>query len=308
MKLNMRNYRNDDDYRCIREFLREVFLLNDRHELSWQVYRFDYWRWHGVENLGHGRLENDVFLWETPEGKLAAVLNRESPGSVFFQVHPDYRTPELEEEMIIQAEKYLAVPKIDGRRKLHIWAIDKDRLRQDVLQSRGYVKSNKQDFQRYRLMSLPIPDMVVADGYKVRALGGVEENPARSFLSWRAFHPDEPDEKYQGWEWYNNIERAPLYRRELDIVAEAPDGKLAAFCTVWFDSVTLTGAFEPVGTDPKHQRRGLASAVMLEGLRRLKKLGATRAFVGSWNEATHKLYGSVGFTDFNLSEAWEKEF
>ncbi|MBN1212159.1 MAG: GNAT family N-acetyltransferase, partial [candidate division Zixibacteria bacterium] len=105
MKLHMYQYKSENDYRCIREFLREVFLLNNRHELSWQVYRFDYWRWHGIENIGHGCLETDVFLWETANGQLAAVLNRESPGSVFLQIHPDYHTSELENAMITVAEK-----------------------------------------------------------------------------------------------------------------------------------------------------------------------------------------------------------
>jgi mycothiol synthase len=308
MKLYMHTYQNDHDYQLIREFLQEVFLLNDRRELSWQVYRFDYWRWHGVENMGHGCLESDVFLWKTSEGRLVSVLNREAPGSVFIHVHPDYRTPAFEEEMITVAEEHLTVAKADGHRKIHIWAPDQDRIRQAILQSRGYIKSDRRDYQRYRSLTTSIPDKVIADGYRVRALKGSEEFPARSYLSWRAFHPDEPDNKYQGWHWYENIQRAPLYNLDLDIVAEASDGKLVAFCTVWFDEVTLTGAFEPVGTDPDHRRRGLAGAVMNEGLRRLKELGAERAFVGSWNEATHKLYGSLGFTEYDLLVAWEKTF
>ena len=77
-----------------------MFLLNDRRELSWHVARLDYWRWHGVENMGHGRLEEDVFMWETPDarmpsGQIAAVLNREGPGEAFLQVHPGLRTLEL---------------------------------------------------------------------------------------------------------------------------------------------------------------------------------------------------------------------
>ena len=51
MQLTMRAYQNEDDYWRIRVFLREVFLLNERREVSWHVARFDYWRWHGVENL-----------------------------------------------------------------------------------------------------------------------------------------------------------------------------------------------------------------------------------------------------------------
>ncbi|MGW8225654.1 MAG: GNAT family N-acetyltransferase, partial [Anaerolineales bacterium] len=65
MTLIMRNYRDEDDYWRIRDFLRRVFLLNDQRELSWQAYRFDYWRWHGIENLGHGQLAENVFIWET---------------------------------------------------------------------------------------------------------------------------------------------------------------------------------------------------------------------------------------------------
>ena len=57
--------------------MREIFLLNEQRELSWQVFRFDYWRWHGIENLGHSRLQEDVFIWETSEGRITVVLNRE---------------------------------------------------------------------------------------------------------------------------------------------------------------------------------------------------------------------------------------
>ena len=37
MKLTMRLYQDEDDYWRIREFLRQVFLLNGRRELSRQV-------------------------------------------------------------------------------------------------------------------------------------------------------------------------------------------------------------------------------------------------------------------------------
>ena len=130
------------------------------------------------------------------------------------------------------------------------------------------------------------------------------ELPARSWVSWRAFHPDEPDDKYEGWEWYRNVQRAPLYRRDLDLVAVAPDGELAGFCTVWFDEATRTAAFEPVGTHPAHQRKGLGKALLAEGLRRVQRLGATLTTVGSYSHAAGALYASVGFTEYDLSEPW----
>jgi len=249
-----------------------------------------------------------VFIWETADGQIAAVLNPEGKGQVYLQVHPGLGTPELEEEMLIVAEKHLAIPGPNDRRKLRVWANEDDDLRQDILTRCGYTKSDWPEYQRRRPMSMPIPDVPVTAGYMVRALGGVEELAARSFVSWKAFHPDEPDEMYEGWDWYPNVQRAPLYRRDLDIVAVAPNGEFASFCTVWFDDVTRAGAFEPVGTAPVHQRRGLGKAAMCEGLRRLKRMGATMAYVGSYTVEAHALYASVGFTEYDLSEPWAKEW
>lgn len=45
MKLTMRSYQNLEDYWRIREFLRQVMILNHRRELSWHVARWDYWWW-----------------------------------------------------------------------------------------------------------------------------------------------------------------------------------------------------------------------------------------------------------------------
>jgi hypothetical protein len=46
---------------------------------------------------------------------------------------------------------------------------------------------------------------------------------------------------------------------------------------------------------------------MAEDLRRLKRMGATMAFVSSYTPPAHKLYASLGFTDYDLCEPWEKE-
>lgn len=35
---------------------------------------------------------------------------------------------------------------------------------------------------------------------------------------------------------YEVVQRMPNYRMEFDMVAEAPDGSLAAFCIVWWDA------------------------------------------------------------------------
>jgi ribosomal protein S18 acetylase RimI-like enzyme len=303
VKLTRRPYQGEDDYWRIRAFLRETYLLNGRRELNWQAYRFDYWRWHVNANIHRLPLEEAILLWETADRQIAAVLNADNPDDVCLQVHPAWWTPALEGEMLDVAEARLAAGVWDVRR-LVVWADSGDGIRRTLLMARGYRRNDWPEHQRRRLITTPVPDVALPAGYIVRPLGDADELPARSWLSWRAFHPNEPDEKYEGWEWYRNVQRAPLYRRDLDLVAVAPDGELAAFCTLWFDDVTRTGSFEPVGTHPGHQRRGLGKAVMTEGLRRLQRLGATLATVGSYGEAAHGLYASMGFTEYDLSEAW----
>ena len=258
------------------------FLLNGRRELSWPLYRWDYWRWHVNENIFRFNLAAAVFLWETTDGRLAAVLHPDGPGEAFLQVHPAYRSAELEVEMMATAETQFATTQPDGGQRLTLWAHEHDGLRRDLLARRGYTLGKHPEYQRRRSLDRPIPDFQLPAGYTVRALGDVTEHPARSWVSWRAFHPDEPDAQYEGWTWYHNVQRAPLYRRDLDLVAVAPDGELAAFCTVWFDDVTRTAAFEPVGTHPDHQRRGLGRALMAEPraeARTLAKLQATARHV-----------------------------
>ena len=307
MRLHMRAYRNEDDYWRIRDLLRRVFLANGRREYSWHVARLDYWRWHLLENCQTcDSVESTIFVWEAEDGELGAVLNSESRGEAFLQVHPGVRTAALEEEMLDVAAQYLIHP---DRRLLWVLADSKDHLRQGILSRRGFsrvVRPDAVEHQHRRSLDGPIPEARPPQGYTVRSLGDVEELPARSWASWRAFHPDEPDEAYEGWEWYHNIQRQPLYRRDLDLVAVAPTGEIASFCTIWYDDVTRTALYEPVGTMPEHQRRGLGKAVLCEGLRRLQRMGAVMAFVNGYSPAANGLYDWAISPDCDLSEPWVK--
>jgi GNAT superfamily N-acetyltransferase len=288
MKLAMRTYEREDDFWAIRQFLRDVYLRNGRTEHSWQAARLDWWRWHGIMNLSQGNLETDVFLWETPGGQLAAVANCEGRGHVFLQVDPRFRTLALEEEMLDVAERSLGgIGTSSGRPFISIWARDADLVRTELLARRGHTRRAEwQQIERVRDLALPIPDVPVPVGYTIRAMKADDGDLAsRSWASWRAFHPDEPDEKYEGWTWLRNAMHAPMYRRDLDIIAEAPTGEIAAFATVWYDDVTRATYYEPVGTMPEHQRKGLAKAVIAEGMRRAKEMGALVATVGGGGES-----------------------
>ena len=138
IRITMRSYQGEDDYWRIRAFLRETLMRNGLRELSWHVAEFDYWRWHMVANLEGWNLETVIFLWETADGRLAAVLTPMGGGEAILHVHPDVRTPELEDEMLAVAEERLAATGKDSHRRLWVSVDAHDETRHAVLTRRGF--------------------------------------------------------------------------------------------------------------------------------------------------------------------------
>jgi mycothiol synthase len=307
MALHLRKFDPNGDDSRIRQFLRDVFLCNDRHAVSWPLYRWDYWRWHLNLNIHQFNLEAAIFLWETGCGNLAAFLNPCHPGEACLQVHPEFDTPELAVEMMTTAETQFATHLPEGGQKLTIWCPSADRQRQDILTRRGYTRSDRVEIHYRRKLAKPIQAISPPTGYILRSLHN-DEVPARSWLEWKTTHPHESETRYPGWEWYFNVQRAPLYDRNLDLVAEAPTGELTAFCTVWIDEPTHTAAFEPVGAHPAHRHSDLVQALLSQGLQCALSRGATLGIITACDEASAESYAAAGFTPSNLSQAWVKNW
>jgi len=314
MKLTMRNYQTEEDYWRIRGFLRQLMILNGRRELCWHVARLDYWWWFINPDIEKISLEESIFLWETESGEIAAVLNPEGRGQAFLQVHPEFRTPELDEEMIALAEEKLSATKKEGQRVLQIFVDSQDTSRQQILTQHGFKRveqAGNQEYQHRRSLDEALPEVPQIAGYTIRPMGDGLELLERCYASGLGFHEDDINiarDNRDHPEWYHGIQSAPLYRRDLDIVAVAADGSVASFCTAWFDDVSRTAYLEPVATVPAHRKHGLGKAVILEALRRLKKMGCKVAFVGGYSERANALYFSVMGPAYDISEPWEKTY
>jgi GNAT superfamily N-acetyltransferase len=100
------------------------------------------------------------------------------------------------------------------------------------------------------------------------------------------------------------VEKAPLFRKDLVVMAKAPDGHFVSYCGVWYQAATQVAYVEPVATDLDYRRRGFGKAVVLEAIRRAKQLGATRAIVGSGLA----FYRSIGFQPLFACYPWHKEW
>jgi mycothiol synthase len=311
MQPTFRRYQTEDDYWRMRAFLRQVFVRNNRRQPSWHVARLDYARWHSCLNCAHVQLEDVAWLWELDAQLIAMLMPDGGCGEAHMSVDPEFQTAELEEAMLTVAEEHLPASTPDGLRQLCVWAPARDLLRQGILATRGYAKDQPAEHQWRRQLDGALPTAPVAPGYAIRSLGDRLELLERCYASGLGFHDGDIQtavENRADPTWYRNIQTAPLYRRDLDLVAIAPDGAIAAFCTVWFDDVTRSGYFEPVATVPAHQRRGLARALLAEGLRRLQHMGATVALVSGFSPAANALYRSVMGEDHEIYEPWVRQW
>ena len=314
MKFTLRSYQNEEDYWRIREFLRQVMVLNDLREFSWHVARLDYWWWFINVDLVKIDPKENIFLWYTEGGVLAAVLNPEDRGFAYLQIDPNFANPELVEEMISIAEERLSIKGEDGRKKLWVYVDSQDKIQPEILGRRGFQRVEQpevKEYQHRRMLDDVLPEIPTPPGYCIRPLGDGLELLERCYASGLGFHDNDIHvacDNRDNPRWYQNMQNAPLYRRDLDMIAFASDGSIASFATMWFDDVSRTAYIEPVATVPAHQRRGLGKAVILTGLHRLKQRGCKVAFVGGYSQAANKLYFSVMGPYHDISEPWEKCF
>jgi ribosomal protein S18 acetylase RimI-like enzyme len=136
----------------------------------------------------------------------------------------------------------------------------------------------------------PLAEAPLPPGFAIRPLARESEVDAYTALHQAVF-----ESKSMTAAWRARTLRHPGYRPELDLVAVAPDGRLAAFCIGWLGQAG--GQIEPMGVHAEFRKLGLGRAILSENLRRLQAAGAERIFVetDSYRNAAFELYEAVGF-------------
>jgi mycothiol synthase len=166
-----------------------------------------------------------------------------------------------------------------------------DRVRAHILRRLGYRRFRRFDHISERSLRRAIPSAAPPAGFTVRSatVGDAEELAAARNSAFE-----------DGWspgEYARTVMSKPGYEQEREIVAVAPDGRVAAFTVIWVDPLNRVGQFAPVGTHAAFRRRGLGRAVMLEGLARMLASAMRSATVeyDATNEAAAALYAGLGF-------------
>ena len=179
---------------------------------------------------------------------------------------------------------------------LDVWAADGWREAASLRQ-RGWTPTDGVLTQYIQPLDLDLDPPRVPEGYVLRSLSGPDDIPARVEVHRAAFA-----QSRMTVEKYATLLGRDHYALGRDIVLESGDGTFAAFAICWADPVGSIGEFEPVGTHPDHQRRGLGRVIMRHGLRLMRAAGLRDALVFSLrtNAASEALYRSAGFREVAL--------
>jgi ribosomal protein S18 acetylase RimI-like enzyme len=169
-----------------------------------------------------------------------------------------------------------------------------------VLRRDGYhERTTGPYFIHLRRSLVDLPEPRIPDGYTLRSVRGESDAGVRAAVHRAAFsRPGGPPSSVSA-DGYLRVMRARPYRAELDWLVEAPDGTPAASSLGWLDEHNRVAVLEPVGTDPGHRRRGLASAASLAALHAARRLGAESARVCARGDddypSARATYASLGF-------------
>lgn len=259
-----------------------------------------------------GDVWSHLSLWDDPDhpDRLLAWALFE-PDWAHFEVflQPELHQTLLAEAVFTWAEDHIAsLVRAEGQDMIstsYVADLDDDLIAR--LQAHGFLRTHSDTVFMLQQLNGSLPRPLLPAGYQVRGCQGEAEVVVRALPQYHAFTNTAPFDRYV--ERFRRFMQSPVYDPELDVVAVAPDGQIGSFCIVWPDPDIKTGLFEPVGTHPDFQRRGLGKAVMIEALHRLQARGMERAIVSTTAENTAgiKLYESAGFRIIQRLGTYEKK-
>ncbi|MBD3882271.1 GNAT family N-acetyltransferase [Phormidium tenue FACHB-886] len=268
--------------------------------------------------------ERDLRLWHDSDGQLVAMaqlwvpktsIDETTKGFLGFQVHPSYRNRSLEFDLIAWGEvRVQAIAQERGTvAKLSLGCRDYQRDRIQLYEQCGY-QYERCFLQMLRSLSEPIPEPQFPAAFTLAHQRGVADAAAwveaynESFIDHWNFHPINIEEHSY---WLAQ----PTYQPELDLVAIAPNGQIAAFCFCQINHEDnqqrgcKEGGIHILGTRRGFRRLGLARAMLLTAMHKLKAAGMDTARLGVDTENPNQaqsLYQSAGFYRKHASLSYAK--
>jgi len=253
------------------------------------------------EELADARSQASARLWEDAHGQLVGFVYVSQWQNLVDVFDEREFTPAIETMMMDWAVSAMQRRNQDQGepQTLDASTLETNQPRIAFLERHGFKRQEESSILFARPLDQPISDPILPPGFVIRPMAGEPEVDAYVALHRAAFGTGNMTVEYR-----RTIMNAPDFIPQLDLVAVAPNGDLAALCVCQIfsdDSPRADGKKEgwtdPVATHPAYQRLGLAKALILHGMCLLKARGIDIALLGtsSQNIAMQRTAEAIGF-------------
>ena len=274
--MEFKHYEKHDYNRLIRFFM--AFNNEDGHNLNDHWARIEWMMFHPYYDAS---ISYSNYLLLDHDEVVGVALYDMRYGEVIVATLKAY---EDQFQILVQ----YALDYLSDHNGLRIAIKEDDVKKQETLSELGFEKTSDAETLMYIDLG-DVPEISLPEGYHIREMIPSREYEALQWLIYQGFdHGEDYDAFLKQLTPYQHHPHTDPY---LCLSLEDSNGKKVAFCGLWFDHETEDAYIEPVCVIPAYRGKNLAKTLLNEGLRRVKGLGARRAYVLS----DFSFYEKLGF-------------
>jgi GNAT superfamily N-acetyltransferase len=301
MKYTARPYQSQNDLYQIGTLIRSAYA-RQKCLNAWSFCRYDIWALRRIADAGSFNDHSWQEYFQLLHDERGALV-----GAAFaFDNHHWRKNPEPYALILDPDHAHLAKFLFDWAESsgmFEVEILEANEFLNDLIQSRGYIRSNDSMIVREKILADTPPETVsLPPGYSIRLLDRSEWTSYFEAIHAVFNMMDTP-------EAFASIQQAPsnVHGLHLNVVNE--QDQIAAFCSVWLDRENNIAEFEPVGTMPQFQKQGLGAALLAYACNRLREMDCPKVTVESWSESigANKLYSVCGLVEQDRLYSWKKD-
>ncbi|TLM97871.1 hypothetical protein FDZ73_24360, partial [bacterium] len=186
------------------------------------------------EMMNVPEIRSRTCLWQSVQGSLLAYAITDPWNNLWFDLLPEFMETSIENEIVqwgvscllneVRKEGNPAEITLDTNCSSDNWK------RIAMLQRQGFTEKPLRTLQLICNLKDPLPSSELPPGFTLRTVRGEIEADALANLHRAAFGTDAMTAEYRA-----SMMLVPGYEPDLDLLAVAPNGKLAAFCVCQVD-------------------------------------------------------------------------
>lgn len=293
MKINFRNYTSTpgitEDYHKVREFLLK---------LGYAEYTYARWDWMITHPALDEKSLDKIGIWEVEGEMVGLAIYDTSPGAAFCLALPEYK--DLKKEILLYAKENLKSEK-------GFWVVisDLDKEFQTIAAELGFIGLEAAEKDAIFISDKDSTDYELPEGYSIVSMDKELDFYKYTEVLWKGFdHELDGDGPLVYTDKEEKAARKSMIRDNVDLsmkfAVKDAEGNFVAYCGMWYDEKAKYGVIEPVATAPEFRKLGLGKAAVLEGIKKVKDLGAEFVTVGS----SQQFYYSIGMRPHATNTYW----